>query len=71
MIARCEAGYAGADFLDDASAFVAADGGQGDGHVASTCVVVGVTEAAGDVADENFAFPGSVEFDFLDAPVLV
>ena len=67
MLIHCWAGIS----RSTASAFVAADGGQGDGHVASTCVVVGVTEAAGDVADENFAFPGSVEFDFLDAPVLV
>ena len=70
VVARGQAGHSGTHLLDHPGALVAADDGQGDGHVTGEQVLVRVAHARRRQLDEDLALLGGVELDGLDAPGL-
>ena len=66
VVARLDAGHAGADLLHDARALVTEDQRRPQRPVASRGMEIAVTDARGFDFDEDFAGARRVELDILD-----
>ena len=68
MVAGLHVPHAGADFLHDASPFVATDDGQRHGKVAGADMMIRVAEPGGLEGHQDLAVLRPIEVYLLDAP---